>query len=307
MTSQKTNTISTCLWLDDQAEEAANFYVSTFEKAAILNRTPFLVDTPSDKPVGSTMTVEFEIEEYRFTALNGGPHFTPNPTISFFLNFDPSIEKQAEVHLNRIWDKLSSKGTVLMELGEYPFSPKYGWVQDKFGISWQLILSDPDGKDRPFIIPSLMFCNENNNKAEEAINFYTAVFNNSRIGNIARYEEATGSIPEGALMFGDFIIEETWVAAMDTGTEHDFNFNEAISLVVNCETQAQIDHYWDKLSAVPEAEQCGWLKDKFGVSWQIVPAGMEKLFSSEDPEKAKRTMRAMLQMKKLDIEALENA
>jgi predicted 3-demethylubiquinone-9 3-methyltransferase (glyoxalase superfamily) len=110
----------------------------------------------------------------------------------------------------------------------------------------------------------------------------------------------------GTLMFGDFTIENQWVAAMDSAQGHEFNFNEAVSFMVNCKDQKEIDYFWEKLSAVPEAEQCGWVKDQYGVSWQILPAEMNELYSG-DAEKSKRAMEAMLQMKKLDIAELKQA
>jgi predicted 3-demethylubiquinone-9 3-methyltransferase (glyoxalase superfamily) len=231
--------------------------------------------------------------------LNGGPQFTPNQSISFFLNFDPSKDANAAENLDQIWSKLINDGTALMELDEYPFSPKYGWLQDKFGVTWQLMLSNPEGEDRPFIVPSFMFSKENTNKAEEAIGFYTSVFDNSKTANLARYPEDTGPAKKGSLMYGDFMIENTWIAIMDSGTKLDFTFNEAISFVVNCKEQQEIDYYWEKLSAVPEAEQCGWLKDKYSVSWQIIPENIGELINS--PE----AINAMMQMKKIDIEGLQ--
>jgi predicted 3-demethylubiquinone-9 3-methyltransferase (glyoxalase superfamily) len=298
-----TQKITPCLWFDDQAEEAANFYASVFNQSTIKNvsQYPQRGQEIHGKEAGSVMTVKFEVEGYSFIALNGGPHFTPNPSISFFVNFDPSKDAQAEESLERMWNELTTGGKVLMDLDEYPFSPKYGWGQDKFGISWQLILTNPDGEDRPFIVPSLLFSGENTNKAEEAVNFYTSIFDNSKTGNLARYPENTGPAKKGSLMYGDFMIENIWLAAMDSGTEHDFNFNEAISSQVFCENQEEIDYYWEKLSAIPESEQCGWLKDQYGVSWQIIPKNMSELMNS--PE----AMNAMLQMKKIDIAKLENA
>ena len=299
MAMQNSNKISTCLWFDDQAEEAANFYVSIFENSKILNTTPYLVETPSDKPAGSTMTVDFELEGDRFTALNGGPYFTPNPSISFFVNCETGEE------VDKLWEALSEGGEPLMPLGSYPFSDKYGWVQDKYGISWQVILSDGEAPQK--IMPSLMFSDKTVNKAEEAISFYTDVFNDSGDGNIARYPEATGPANKGSVMYGDFKIEDTWFAAMDSGTAHDFNFNEGISLVMSCDTQDEIDYYWEQLSAQPEAERCGWLKDKFGISWQIVPRELGEMIRNHNKEKGRRVTEALLQMKKLDIAYLQQA
>lgn len=299
MTTQNTNNISTCLWFNDQAEEAANFYVSIFENANILDTTPYLVETPSDKPTGSAMTVEFELEDHRFTALNGGPHFTPNPSISFFVNCD------TEEEVDRLWDQLSDGGTPLMPLDSYPFSDKYGWIQDKYGVSWQLILADGEAPQK--IMPSLMFVGDNAGRAEKAIEFYASVFKDTKIKQIARYGGGQEPNEEGTVMYADFELEGQLFAVMNSAQDHDFNFNEGISLMVNCDTQEEIDYFWEKLSADPKAEQCGWLKDKFGVSWQIVPAEMNDMFRDGGTDNAKRAMEAMLQMKKLDIKKLKQA
>jgi predicted 3-demethylubiquinone-9 3-methyltransferase (glyoxalase superfamily) len=240
-------------------------------------------------------------------SISAGPYFTFNPSISFMLNFDPSQDAQAREHLDATWDQLSSGGTPLMPLDKYPFSERYGWIQDKYGLTWQLILSNPAGEPRPFIVPSLMFTGAGAGRAEEAINFYTSVFRDAKRGNLARYPAGMEPDREGTLMFADFMLEGQWLAAMDSAREHDFAFGEAISLLVRCETQAEIDYYWDKLSAVPEAEQCGWLKDRFGVSWQVAPAQMERLMSEGSPEQIASLTQAFMPMKKFDLAALQRA
>src|SRR5690625_1007496 len=298
-----TNNISTCLWFDDQGEEAANFYTSIFDHAKITTTTYHTVESPSQKPMGDVLTVGFEIEGFSFLALNGGPHFKKNPSISFILNFDPSKEENADEHLEQIWHRLMDGGTALMKLGKYPFSPKYGWVQDQYGVTWQLMLTNPEGEYRPFITPNLMFAGSNTNHAEEALNFYLSVFKEGKQGNLAPYPVPTGPAKKGSLMYGDFQIKNTWLAVMDCGVEQDLDFNEGVSIMVHCDTQEEIDYYWKRLSAVPEAEQCGWLKDKYGVSWQIVP-NLEEIIAIN---RSKKAMQAMMQMKKLDIRTLKKA
>ena len=142
------------------------------------------------------------------------------------------------------------------------------------------------------------------NQAEEAAKFYASTFKKSKVGKIARYPEGSPG-PAGSVMTVEFRIEGQDFIALNGGKQ-DWKFNDAISFVVQCENQKEIDYYWDKLLAGGgKPVQCGWLKDKYGVSWQVVPAGMEKLFSN--PKKAGRAMQAMLKMVKLDIKALENA
>jgi len=240
-------------------------------------------------------------------AISAGPPFKINPSISFIVNFHPANDKNARENLDRIWEKLSEEGNVKMAIGEYPFSKRYGWVEDKFGVSWQLFLTDPDGVKRSFIIPALMFIGDVCGKAEEASDFYMSVFKDSKRGMMARYGKEDGPDKEGTLMYSDFMISNQWFAVNDSAREHGFKFNEAISLLVDCEDQKEIDYFWKKLSFVPEAEQCGWLKDKYGVSWQIEPKIMHEMMRDKDPKKVARVTEKFMQMKKFDVEALTNA
>jgi predicted 3-demethylubiquinone-9 3-methyltransferase (glyoxalase superfamily) len=240
-------------------------------------------------------------------AISAGPLFKFNPSVSFIVNFDPSREKDAREKINEVWNKLSEGGTALMPLDKYPFSERYGWIQDKYGLSWQLIFTNPEGEERPTIVPSLMFVGDKCGKAEEAINFYLSVFKNSKQGLIARYPQGMEPDKEGTIMFSDFMLENQWFAAMDSAGEHKFSFNEAISFMVYCDKQKEIDYYWDKLTAVPDAEQCGWLKDKYGLSWQIVPREMNETMSKGTPEQIARVTKAFLKMKKFDLAELDKA
>ena len=290
------------LWFDKEAKEAASFYTSVFPKSKIVNTT-VLHDTPS----GDCDIVSFELSGYRFMAISAGPLFTINPSISFFLNFDPSRDKNAREHLDALWEKLSPGGKALMPLQEYPFSKHYGWIQDKYGVSWQLILTDPAGEERPFIVPSLLFVGDVCGKADEAIDHYMSVFKDSKRGIRASYPKGKEPDKEGTLMFADFLLEKQWFAAMDSAHAHKFAFNEAISFIVHCDTQDEIDYFWGKLSAVPASEQCGWLKDKYGISWQIVPTAMDEMMIKGTKDQIVRVTRAFLQMKKFDIAELQKA
>ena len=154
------------------------------------------------------------------------------------------------------------------------------------------------------ITPFLWF----DDKAEEAVNFYVSVFKNSRIGNLTRYDEAgekAAGRPKGSVMTVEFQLDGQEFVALNGGPH--FKFTEAISFVVNCETQEEVDEFWEKLSAGGEEVQCGWLKDKYGLSWQIVPRILTEMLKDKDPAKAKRVMEAMLQMKKIDIPNLQLA
>jgi len=287
------------LWFDTEAVEAANFYATVFPNSSVTH-----VQKLSGTPSGDTDIVSFDLNGQPFMAISAGPVFKINPSISFLVNYDPSRVENAKEQIDAAWAKLSEGGVALMPLQEYPFSKWYGWIQDRYGVSWQLMLTNPDGEPRPFITPAMMFTGANAGRAEEAEDFYCSVFEDGKIGTRARYPEGPD---EGKLMYSDFYIRNSWLAAMDSSLDHKFNFNEAVSLLVQCDTQEEIDEYWSKLSAVPEAEQCGWLKDTFGVSWQISPIMMETMMSEGTPEQTERVVKAFMQMKKFDLAALQAA
>lgn len=268
-----------CLWFNQQAKEAAAFYCGVFG-AEITSENNFVS--------------LFETAGQKFMCINGGPEFKPNPSISFF------VVCETEQETDHAWAKLSDGGNVLMPLDNYPWSQKYGWIQDKYGVSWQLSFGKMADVGQKFS-PTLMFTGEKAGKAEEAIGYYSSVFKNSSVTGILKYTADDEDV-EGHVKHAQFSINGYVMMAMDSSLPHKFIFNEGISLVVECETQEEIDYYWKKLSAVPEAEQCGWLKDKYGVSWQIIPAVLHKLVS--DPEKAGAVVEAFMQMKKFEIDKL---
>jgi predicted 3-demethylubiquinone-9 3-methyltransferase (glyoxalase superfamily) len=290
------------LWLNTEAREASEFYCSVFPDSRITN-----TNTLRNTPGGDTDIVEFVLWGTTFQAISAGPLFEFNPSISFMVNFDPSQDKEARQRIDAVWDKLMEGGKALMPLDKYPFSERYGWVQDRYGLSWQLIYTDPEGEERPLIIPSLLFVGDVCGKAEEASEIYLSLFKDTKRGAIARYPAGMEPDQEGTIMFTDFRLEGQWFVAMDSAQEHDFNFNEAISFMVYCEDQEEIDYYWEKLSAVPEAEQCGWLKDRYGLSWQIVPAAMDEMMRDKDPVRLARVTEAFLKMKKFDLAQLQRA
>lgn len=283
------------LWFDKEATEAANFYVSTFPNSKVKN-TSVLHNTPS----GSVDIVTFELLGLEFQALSAGPLFKFNPSISFHV-----ICKTKE-EVDEIWEKLSHGGQVLMELGAYPFSERYGWLQDKYGLSWQIFYSSADHVQQK-ITPVIMFVGSVCGKAEEAVNFWTSIFPDAKVNAIQNYGKGEEPDEEGTLKYGSFLLFGQEFGAMDSAHEHQFTFNEAISFIVNCDTQEEIDYFWERLSAVPEAEQCGWLKDKYGISWQVVPLGVEEMLQGDDRERVDRVTQAFLVMKKLDIAKLQEA
>jgi len=283
------------LWFDREAKEAAKFYTSVFKDSKISDTTT-LHNTPS----GTVDIVTIELLGQEFTLISAGPLFKFNPSISFLV----ACKTKDEVDL--LWVKLSEGGTALMELGEYPFSERYGWIQDRYGLSWQVMFAG--GREiKQKITPTLLFVGKQYGKAEEAINFYATVFHNARVGDIDRYSKGEEPDKDGTIKHAAFTLEGLEFAAMDSALEHNFAFNEAISFMVHCQTQEEIDYYWEKLSADPKAEQCGWLKDKYGVSWQIVPTAMDEMLKDKDGAKVARVTEAFLKMKKFDIEVLKKA
>ncbi len=289
--------ITPFLWFDTQALDAANFYTSVFKNARVKTTTRYGAEGASAAGMqqDSIMTVVFEIEGQEFTAINGGPVFKLSPSISFMVNCR-TAEK-----INDLWSKLSVGGKVMMELNKYPFSELYGWIEDKFGVSWQLILSE----ESPIIVPCLLFAGDRKGKAEEAINYYMSLFRMSSVEQVEYYEAGEPG-PEGMVKYAAFTINGQKFAAMDSGNDVPFAFSPAISFVINCETQEQIDYYWDHLTEGGDinAQQCGWLQDKYGLSWQVIPAELGLLLS--DPGKSGLVMSEMLRMKKLDLNRLRS-
>jgi len=290
-----TQKITPCLWFEKGAEELCAFYTSIFKDSEVKNTTR-LHNTPS----GAVDVVTLRLRDLEFTLLVAGPFFKFTPAVSFTVACETDDEVEA------LWAKLAKGGRPLMELGEYPFSERYGWTEDKYGLSWQVMSVDGRSIEQS-ITPSLLFVGRQCGKAEEAMEFYTTLFNESRIEGIVRYGEGEPPDRAGTVKHAAFTLAGERFTAMDSAYAHAFTFNEAISFKVRCETQGEIDYYWEELSADPNAEQCGWLKDKYGLSWQVGPAVLEEMFRDKDEKKIARVTEAFLKMKKLDIESLKRA
>ena len=220
------------LWFDTQAKEAAEFYSEVFPDSQVTN-----VTTLRDTPSGDCDVVSFTVWGHDFMAISAGPLFEINPSISFIVNFDPDSVPDAAEALDRVWAQLADGGNELMPLGEYPFSKRYGWIADRYGVSWQLILSDTEGDPRPTIVPSLMFTGQVCGKAAEAREFYISVFGDSERGQSVPYPEGSEPDEPGTTMFSDFRLADGWFAAMDSAHDHGFGFNEAVSLMISCSDQ----------------------------------------------------------------------
>lgn len=297
---QKTlHKFTTCLWFDSNAEDAMKFYAAAFDNAK-LGSIAYYGEAGKEihgRASGSVMTVRLTIGEQEFLGLNGGPVFTMNPSISLY------VSCSTENEIDNLYKKLSDGGFVMMALDKYPWSEKYAWVKDKFGVSWQLILTD---KTTQKVSPCLMFSDNHRGQAESAIKFYTSIFKNSSVDYVVKYEE--GEQAPGLVKHAAFKLDGQQFVAMDSPIDHGFTFNEATSFVVNCKTQQEVDEMWEKLqSDGGSPSHCGWLADKFGVSWQVTPTIMEEIALDKDTAKRERTFAAMLKMNKLDIAELEKA
>ncbi len=269
------------LWFDKEAVDAVNFYVSIFPDSKVTGKS-----TITGTPGGGVDILTFHLWGQGFMAINAGPMFKINPSISLYV-YCGSVNE-----IERLYLELSNGGMVMMPLDKYPWSEKYAWVQDKFGITWQLDIDDIIGHQK--IVPSLLFANEK------------SIFPDSNIILEAPYDKSA-NLPDDTLLFAQFKLDNFLMNAMSSILKHDFDFNEAVSLMVYCETQEDIDYYWNKLSDEGEEQQCGWIKDKFGVSWQVVPIEMDKMMLTTNQEQLDRVTSAMLKMIKLDISLLRKA
>ncbi len=287
------------LLMQGKAEEAAVFYASVFPYAAIQQITRFGEEGKElhHQEPGSVLAVNFIIVDAKFVAINGGPECTINPSISFFVVCETVDET------NQIWEKLATGGKILMPIDKYPWSERYGWIQDKFGLSWEISfgkISDTGQK----ISPTLLFTGAQFPRAKEAIQFYTSVFPESGISGILTYGPNEEQ-PEGTVKHAMFQLFNQNFMAMDSSPGHNFQFNEAISVIINCDSQKEIDYFWEKLTGEGgEESYCGWLKDKFGISWQVSPDFLDE--AMQDHARSARILNQVMQMRKLDYEKLKN-
>jgi predicted 3-demethylubiquinone-9 3-methyltransferase (glyoxalase superfamily) len=275
----KKEKITPCLWYNGGAEEAADLYCSVFDDAKVTAKSPVVIG--------------INVAGQSITLLDGGPKYQPNPSISFF------YISETEKELERIWSAFTKEGTVLMPLDSYPWSKKYGWVTDKFGVSWQLALGKIEDVGQK-ITPCLMFTGKQCGRAEEALHFFSSVFKNSRTDGML-YNEQNKKLVQHA----QFALLDQKFMVMDSPEQHNFSFTEGVSLTIHCETQEEIDYYWNKFTEGGHESMCGWLKDKFGVSWQIIPTALDDIM--RDPAKAGKAAKAFMAMRKLDIEQIVQA
>ncbi len=275
------NNIHPCIWYNGNAKTAAEFYCSLFANSKITTDSP--------------MVIKWELAGQTFMGLNGGPMFKTNPSISFLVICEDDVE------IDTLWEKLSDSGTVMMPLDKYDWSERYGFVEDKFGLAWQIMkgkYSDVNQK----ITPTFLFVGDSFGKAEAAVKYYTKIVKPASIDGILLYTLDEGAAA-GSVKHSQFVLDGKVFMAMDGHGEHPFAFNEGISFVVECKDQEEIDYFWNTFIKDGGAESmCGWLKDKFGVRWQIIPKNIGSIMM--DPINGKKAMQALMQMKKIDLEKL---
>lgn len=276
--------ITPCLWYDGQAKNAAALYCSVFTDSKITAQSPIVT--------------EIELSGQKFILLDGGPIYKPNPSISFYYICENDEE------LNTIWNAFSQEGKVMMPLDKYPWGEKYGWITDMFGVSWQLALGNMSDVGQR-ITPCLMFTGDQYGRVDEAIAHYSSIFKDPKVDGVLRYGEGEAPDEEGKVKHAQIALDGQKFMLMESKETHDFTFTEGVSLTVYCETQEEIDYYWERFTEGGEESMCGWLKDRFGVSWQIVPTALEKILS--DPAKAGKAAQAFMSMRKLDIEQIVQA
>jgi predicted 3-demethylubiquinone-9 3-methyltransferase (glyoxalase superfamily) len=276
--------ITPCFWYNGQAKEAATLYCSVFANAKITSQSPIVT--------------EINVSGHSITLLDGGPMYQPNPSISFYYICD------TEQEIDRIWNAFVKEGTVNMPLEKYPWSEKYGWVTDKYGISWQVAL-DKINKVGQKITPCLLFTGNQYGRVDEAIAHYADIFKTQHVDGILRYSANELPDQEGKVKHAQIALNDQKFMLMESAMPHPFTFSEGVSLTIHCKTQEEIDYYWERLTESGEESRCGWLKDKFGVSWQIIPTILGKLMS--DPAKAGKAAQAFMAMRKLNIEQIVQA
>lgn len=299
MNNLKNQKITPFLWFDNNAAEAINFYTSIFPNSKI----NLLRNWPEGGPFppNTIHAGSFILDGVHFYAFDAGPQFKFTPAISFFAVYETDQE------IDALWNKLIEGGEALMPLDRYAWSERYGWLTDRFGISWQLMKGNPEDVGQK-ITPLLFFTGAQRGRAEEAMNLYMSVFKESVSDGILKYAPGEIDAEGGMVKHAQCRLMGQTFMLMDTAIEEsDFPFNEAISLFVSCQDQQEVDYYWESFTKEGQEQPCGWVKDKFGVSWQIVPGFLLERLTEGESGRVQNMMEALYKMKKLDVAALERA
>lgn len=280
------------LWYDTEAKEAVAFYVDLF--GGKIDWTYTITDTPS----GDSDLIQFQLGDMTLAAISAGPYFKLNESMSLMVN----VASKDEV--TRLYQALSEGGRILMPLGEYPFSPYYVWLEDRFGLSWQLSYAPDLNKPYQFDI-CLLFSQEQVGLAQPMLDYYKDKLPQASVGQLSYYGEGEAAVEAAKLNYAELLVAGQKLIVMDHGYGGEASFNEAFSFMVYVDSQDELNFYYDLLSAVPEAEMCGWVKDQFGLSWQIVPRILMEAYDTASPEQIKAVNAAVMTMKRLDIATIQ--
>lgn len=263
------------IWSAGKAKQMVELYSTAFG-ATVTSSQTYPDDMPAKRAdfAGQLMSVELDVKGLMLSIINADDTYTPNPSISLMMNFDPSAGGDARQELEAAHAALMTAGaTELMPLDSYDFSDYFAWVQDPFGVSWQLMLTNPAGEPRPAVLPAIMFTRGNHAMAftEKLLE----LFPGSELGNRMLMPGTDDQV-----LFSDANIAGDWIMITDGGPGHEFTFSGGVSLLVRAADQQEIDRLWEALSAVPEAERCGWCIDEYGISWQVIPQNLGELMAS---------------------------
>lgn len=275
--------ITPCIWFNGGAGDAGKLYCAAFKSARITSQSPFVTG--------------IEVAGQSFTLLDGGPQYKPNASISFYVGCESKDE------FDQAWKALTASGRVVAAPSQTSWSERYGYVIDAYDVSWQLGVQRA-GDVQQKITPYLMFTGNEYGHAEEAMNLYATVFNASMPEGIIRYGDQDAPDTPGYVRHAELEFKNRRFMFADIASDV-VPFTEGVSLTIHCENQEEVDYYWYKLVEGGKESRCGWLKDRFGVSWQIVPTILTKLMS--DPAKAGKAAKAFMTMRKLDIEQIVQA
>jgi predicted 3-demethylubiquinone-9 3-methyltransferase (glyoxalase superfamily) len=293
-----TQRITPFLWFEKDMKVVVDYYASIFPSVTSSQESE-LENTPS----GAVQMKSISIYGTQLDLMVAGPYLPFNPTVSFIINCDTPEEADG------LWSKIIVEGKELMPLQAYDFAKKFGWAQDKYGVSWQVLCMEGE-KPKDKLVSTLMFCGEVCGRAEEAMGFYSSTFKNSHTDYISHYEADEPFVDDvrAKVKHAGFVLDGVRFSVLDSGRKSPLTFNQAISFVVYCADQAEVDYYYNALIQDGGKEvQCGWVNDKFGVPWQVVPRQMTEMLSQGSKEQIARVTEAFMKMKKFDIQVLEDA
>ena len=287
--------ITPFLWFERDMKAVTDFYLGVFPGS-----TSSYFGSLSDTPSGHVDMATLTIFGKELSLMTAGPYLPFNPTVSF------TISCESEDEVRALHGKLMAGGKELMPLKAYPFATLYAWVSDAYGVSWQLMFREGAGATQK-LVPGFMFVGSVWGRADEALEFYTKVFKNSSIDYRMPHDGTELPEAKDTVKYASFTLSGEPFSIMDGAKGAPFSFEQAISFMVSCEDQDEVDYYWTALTNGGKEVQCGWLSDKFGMPWQIVPIAFTRMMSTGTKEQIMRVTAAFMKMKKFDIATLERA